>query len=114
MPSNSAVGAYYKGRSKRWLERQGYEVGPLEVTYVVRTKEGPVPIKRDLWGADLMAMRDGDDDVLFVQVKGGGAHNRFDLPAAMRRFSAHRFARPVRKVVHHWTRGARAPEVYEC
>ena len=73
-----AKGNYYRLRTKKWLESLGFLVENLERSQRIQTvdkqtgKEHVLFIKRDIWGADLIA-RDRDH-ILFVQVKTNKAH----------------------------------------
>lgn len=110
MASNAQRGAYWKARSKKWLQAHGYQVADMEVVRIVRTPDGlMVPTKRDQFGADLMGMN--HDEVVFVQVKGGIKAN---VAGARREFEKHIFARGVRRCIHVWKPLAREPQVFEC
>lgn len=111
MPSNSAKGARWKSRSKKYLQGLGYEVGDLELLRVVYTSRGMVPTKKDQYGSDLIAQRADEDGVLFVQVKGGVKVN---VAKAKREFESHQFARTSRREIHVWRPLARAPEIIRC
>jgi hypothetical protein len=112
MRSNAAKGTYYKMRSKRFLEEQGYEVGFMERLMLIHVKDRQtgelrqMPIKQDQFASDLVAIR-ADVGTLFVQVKFG----RDKIAVAVREFFKHPFPSSDQRVVHVWTRGARAPEV---
>src|SRR5438128_12685397 len=69
MPSAVAKGSYWKARTKRWLERQGYRVGFLERMLHIQGKHGLIPVKRDQFGADLLAVRRAR--IVVRQLKGG-------------------------------------------
>src|SRR6185436_8702979 len=64
--SNVARGAYYKGRTRKWLIEMGWQVADLEV---IRYVGAGIPVKRDQFGADLLAV--SAKRLLFVQVKSG-------------------------------------------
>lgn len=111
MPSNAAKGAYYKARAKKWLEARGYQVADLEKVYWIR---GKIPVKRDQFGADLLAV--SADRIAFVQVKGGRqAEGQGQFPDAKREFDRYQFpdAPIVRKVVLAFAPGRRGPRVLE-
>ena len=111
MPSNAKKGAYYKARAKKWLEARGYQVADLERVYWIR---GQIPVKRDQFGADLLAV--SPDRIAFVQVKGGEqARGEGQFPAARREFEAYRFPDSpiVRKLVLAFAPGCRSPRVVE-
>lgn len=65
----AATGAYYKRRTKMWLERHGYVVAYMERVQWIPGKPGArmIPVKRDQFGADLLAMN--REAMALVQVK---------------------------------------------
>jgi len=71
--NNARKGTYYRLRTQKWLESLGYEVAPLERQQrIVRTdkktgKQEVIFIKRDVWGADLVAKN--SEHMVFVQCK---------------------------------------------
>ena len=107
--SNVQRGAYYKSKTRKWLERQGYQVADMEVVRWVGFPKR-IPVKRDQWGSDLVAMR--ADGIVFVQVKGGQSATG-NFPAARRTFAA--FTWPTSPVVCRcviaWLPRAKAPRV---
>lgn len=106
--SNVARGAYYKARTRRWLEKQGYQVGDLEV---VRWVGGPAkrfPVKRDQFGSDLLAV--SGDRLVFCQCKGGKSATG-NFPDAKRLFDSFTFPPGTAKWVVAWTPRAREPRV---
>lgn len=110
MTSNAQKGAYYKNRTKAWLEARGWSVGFLERVMWIPSRdplkpEDRIPIKRDQFGADLLAMK--PDAVAFVQVKFG----RDKVLDAVREFGKFPFPPFVEQWVVVWTKGAHNPEV---
>ena len=71
--NTSRKGNYYRNRTRDWLRSEGYEVEVCEVSYRVFTKSAVVFHKRDLWGADLIAVS-RDDELIVVQVKANRGH----------------------------------------
>jgi len=110
MPNNSARrGAYFKGRTRRWLLRHGYQIAEFEVVRWVGAPGGArFPVKRDQWGADLVAM--DATRIVFVQVKGGTAA-RGNFPDARRKFAAVTWAPGVERWIVAWLPRARDPRV---
>ncbi len=113
MPSTTARGAQAKARTKRWLERQGYEVGVLEVSRIVYTPRGMIAVKHDQWASDLIAQKADEDAVLFIQVQRLERSSR-TRARRQRDFAAHAFARCTRRIIVSWKPFAREPEVIEC
>lgn len=122
MPSNAQRGAYYKGRTKKWLAGMGFQVANLEeVRWIYRFGKPPMPVKRDQFGSDLLAM--SDKEIIFVQVKGGKSAVGGTQPAARRKFAEFRFPHLIhavegktalRRWVVAWAPRSREPRVVEC
>lgn len=120
MPSNAQRGAYYKGRTKKWLVGMGFQVANLEeVRWIYRPGRPPMPVKRDQFGSDLLAM--SAREIIFVQVKSGAIGGTF--PAARRKFTEFVFPHVVgavhgktalRRWVVAWAPRSREPRVVEC
>jgi hypothetical protein len=106
--SNVAKGQYFKQRSKRWFEAQGYVVAFLERVLHVQGKHGLIPVKRDQLGSDLVAV--SEKKILLIQVK-GGASCRSQLAAARAEFAKYPLAPYCENWIVMWLPQARAPEV---
>ena len=125
--SNAARGAYYKKRSKTWLEAQGYITWDMEKRHNIYAMKGGKPVlvhsvMKDQLGADLGAMTMDEDGaglpegsglIVFVQVK-GGATARSGLAAARRKFREFPFPHICKRHIHVWLPRARAPEIIDC
>lgn len=109
-PSNAKRGAYYKARTRRWLEKQGYQVFDMEVVRWIQRGNIRIPVKHDQCGADLGAM--SATELVFVQVKSGNVNGNF--PSARRKFAEFTFPPFVRRCVVAWARRARQPRVVDC
>lgn len=110
MPSNAARGAYYKARTKKWMEQQGYAVAYLEcVRWVYRPGGERIPTKVDQFGSDLLAM--SRDRLIFIQVKCGSP----DRPKTLRKFGEYPFTRSPAILVWLvvWKLRARDPVVFD-
>ena len=113
MASNASRGADGKAQTKRWLQRQGFEVWDMEIIRVVYTPNGMVPIKRDQVGADLAYIN--DLQVVFVQVKKGGSKSTAQLTRdAVAAFAEFRWAKHTKRELYIWRPLARQPEVIAC
>jgi hypothetical protein len=112
--SNAQRGAYYKARTKQWLERLGYQVAAMEIVrWIPRDGEKPIPVKRDQFASDLLAMN--ATEIIFVQVKSGrGATPGGTFPEAREKFEAFTFPLSVQRWIVAWPRGARTPRVVKC
>jgi hypothetical protein len=107
MPSASQKGSYYARRTREWLEKElGFDVVPLERTSrIVKQKASPLPgedpnrvifIKRDIWGADVMAK--DDERLIFIQVKSNEGH----IARGMKELSKGRWPPSVERWVVYW------------
>ena len=102
-------GAYYKARSKRWLVAHQWQVGNLEeVRWIVTSSGARIPVKRDQFGSDLIAMN--AYTVAFIQVKGGRTA-RQGVSAARRKFAEFTFPRASEQWIMLWLPRAREPEI---
>lgn len=111
MRSASSKGTYYKLRTKKWLEAKGYAVAFMErMMWIPAKKPGDrmIPIKRDQFGSDLMAMN--LEEIIFVQVKFGAS----TVAAARHEFAKHVFPPLAQRWVVIWTARAREPEIVDC
>lgn len=108
MTTAAAKGAYYKTRTKRFLEGQGYQVAFLERVLFIHTAKGRVPVKRDQFASDLLAVN--ATEVVFAQVKGGRSR-RDQLAAARRAFAAFVFPPGTAQWIVMWKPRARQPEI---
>lgn len=111
MPSNVAKGAYYKGRTRKWLIARGWQVADLEIVrWVYRPGGSPIPVKRDQFGSDLLAVN--DRHVVFIQVKGGkAAAGSGTFPAAQRIFEQFTFPSGTQCWIVAWAHRARYPRI---
>lgn len=110
MISNAQKGAYYKARSRRWLEADGWTVFEMEVVrWVGRPGGGDrFPIKRDQLASDLGAMR--GNRLAFIQVKGGkAASGRGIFPDAQRAFAQFAFPPWTEQWILAWAPRSREP-----
>ena len=108
MPSAVAKGQYWKAKTKKWLEAQGYAVAFLERMLHIQGANGLVPIKRDQLGADLLAV--SIEKTVRVQVKGGDTW-RSQLAAARQEFLHYPLGPSSEEWIVGWPTRAREPEV---
>lgn len=108
MPSAAAKGQYWKSRTKKFLELAGYQVAFLERVLWIQTKVGRVPVKRDQFASDLLAVN--REEIVFVQVK-GGVSRRSQLAAARNEFGKFAFPSGTKQWIVLWAPRARDPEV---
>lgn len=109
MPSRAALGTYYRGRTREWLEKQGYTVAQLEMLkWVLPPGRRPFAVKKDQLGSDLLAV--SATEVLFVQAKLG----RDNIAAGRKLFREFPCPPGAKQLIAVWERGARAPELIDC
>jgi hypothetical protein len=106
--SAASKGAYWKLRTKRWLEARGYQVAFMERVHWIQTDTGRVPVKKDQLGSDLLAV--SRDRIVFVQVKGGKT-GRSNLAAGRTTFAQFVFPAGTQQWVVMWKPRAREPEI---
>lgn len=113
MNTNAKKGAYFKARSKRYLESKGFVVGDLElVRWIYKDGRPAFATKRDQFASDLLAV--SAKNVIFVQSKGGVSAGGGTFPAARRKFAEYQFPPWVRCWVMAWPPRASVPRIVEC
>ena len=114
LSSNAGRGAYYKARTKKWLEARGYQVGDLElVRWVYPPDRDPFPTKKDQFASDLLAVN--ATEIVFVQVKGGSPKTTGgSFPDAQRKFAAYVFPSFAQCWIVAWPLRSREPRVVKC
>lgn len=110
MSSNAQRGARAKGRTKAYLEARGYQVADLEIVrWIFAGGARRLPVKRDQFGSDLLAV--SSKEVIFVQVKSGASAATGMFPEAQREFRKYRFPPNVRRLIVAWVPRAREPRL---
>src|SRR3990167_6560638 len=110
MPSNAQRGAYWKKRSRRFLEAEGYIVVDLEIVRTVWINGRMIPTKKDQLGADLMGV--SAHGYIWVQVK-GYTLTRPSLAAAKRKFLAYPTPPNTTRCIMLWQLRGRTPEIID-
>ena len=114
--NKSSKGNYYRLRTKKWLEEKGYLVENAEKSQRIVTKDRTTGelkvlfIKKDIWGADLIARN--AESLVFVQVKA----NKGDISKGMKELSRGPWPPSVGRWVAYWPprrRMAEGPEIVE-
>lgn len=108
--NNSKRGAYYKARTRRWLETRGWQVADMEVIRWVNAGAKRFGVKRDQLASDLLAVN--SRTVAFIQVKGGktaGGNGQF--LDAQRKFQACIFPQGTVQAIVAWSPGAKRPRI---
>lgn len=111
MATNVSRGAAAKGRTKKYLLAQGWQVADLEVVRWIFGKGGRIPVKRDQFGSDLLAVN--AEQVAFVQVKSGVTATGGTFPDARREFAKYFFPPGVLRLIIAWPPKARHPRIIE-
>lgn len=110
MARNAQRGAYYKGRTKKWLAARGWQVADMEVVrWIYQPGRQPMPVKRDQFASDLLAMN--ASRIVFVQCKGGEAARGGTFPAARRAFEAFVWPVFVERWIIAWAPRSREPRI---
>lgn len=110
MASNAQRGARYKAKTRAWLKDQGFQVAEMEmVKWINPPGRDRIPVKRDQFGADLIAM--SATELVFVQVKGGDQAHIGNFPDVRRKFAEFTFPPFAQRWVVAWPTRARAPRV---
>lgn len=100
-------GNYYRLKTKKHLEADGYEVVNMEQSQRIWTKKGTIFIKKDIWGADLCAKN--DKEIIFIQVKA----NKGDISKGIKELKKTVWAKFIKLWVVYWQPRAREPEIIE-
>lgn len=106
--NKTAKGNYYRLKTKKFFEADGYEVVNSEVRKAMPIKGRLVWIATDIFASDLIAMN--GEEMIFIQVKA----NRTDVSKAVIAFSKHNFPATVRRVVVWWPPRSSVPEIFNA
>jgi hypothetical protein len=108
MPSKTQKGNYYTLKTRKWFERDGFDVVRCEMRQRIVTGDGRVFFKAfDIWGADLMASK--DNELWAIQVKS----NRNHIADGLKELEKAPWPTTVVRVVVYWEPRAREPEVHD-
>lgn len=116
MANKVKKGNYYRLRTKKYLQGHGFVVENLEKTQRIYQEDKTtgekkvIFVKRDLWGADLIAK--DDEDLIFIQVK----TNRGDISTGIKELMATPWpgSKNILLWVVYWERGSREPEIHDA
>jgi len=104
-------GNYYKYKTKKYFEKQGYNVEYLEKTFRIYSKGKLIPVKTDVFGADVLAMN--KEEIIFMQVKGGKLKTGINIKKAIEEFNKYNYPRLVKRLIIVWREKAREPEIID-
>lgn len=113
MKNRVRKGNYYRLKTKKFYEAEGYSVENLEKTQRIVTRDKDTDemktifIKRDLWGGDLVAAN--RQEMIWIQVKA----NKGDITKGLKELQASPLPDCIKKIVVWWPERAREPEIYE-
>ena len=100
-------GNYYKTKTKKWFEADGYTCEYLEKLQHIFTKGKVIYIKRDLLGADILAVN--DKEFILANV----ISNRGDLAKHIKRFKDYPNPDFIKRLIVYWEVRAKEPEIIE-
>jgi len=103
-------GDYYKAKTKRWFEKQGYWCEYLERVRRVwnEKKKEPIYIKQDIAGADGLAMN--GKEIIFWNSKSGRGVN---ILRAVKKFSEYPYPDFVKRWIIIWKERQKEPRIIE-
>lgn len=103
----------------KFFENEGYSVARIEHNQSIWVKPDPkkgetkghiIYIKTDLWGGDIVAAHQENNEILWIQVKANKKHVSDGLKALI----DSPLPQCVKKIVVHWQPRARQPDIYEA
>jgi len=106
-------GQYYKYKTKQWLEKQGYCADYLEKLQRVFAKGHLLYVKRDLFGADILAFKNNPDELIFIQVKSGEKETGINIKKALNEFLKYPFPSFVKLWIVIWRPRQSEPEIID-
>jgi hypothetical protein len=104
--SRAQKGNYYKLKTKKWFLDKGYACEYLEKMQRIFTKKGIIFIKKDVFGADGVAMN--KDEIIFWNSKFG----RSNISAGIKEFEQFPYPKSVKRWVVVWGLREREPEIH--
>jgi len=100
-------GNYYKVKTKKWFEADGYTVEYLEKLQHIYAKGKVIYIKRDLLGADGLAVND-HEFILWNSIT-----NKGDISKHLKRFKEYPCPTFIKRYLVYWEVRASGPELIE-
>ncbi len=105
-------GTYYKTKTKKWFQKDGFHVEYLEKNQRIFVKGKVIFIKRDVFGADGLAMN--TEKMIFWQCK----LNKKNIAEAIKEFNKFPYPKAcpqkcIERWIVVWTPRAREPEIIE-
>ncbi|HOK41584.1 MAG TPA: hypothetical protein PLD27_11160 [bacterium] len=106
-------GDKYKYKTKKYFEKKGYMVEYLERVQTLKIRNRYIYIKKDIFGADLLAIN--KDELLFIQVKSGKDNTGIKKSEAISELE--KIIMPkckhIKKQLFIWRKFKREPEIIE-
>lgn len=104
-------GNYYKHKTKKFLENQGFCCEYLEKLQRIYSKGQLIWVKHDLFASDLLAM-DGKK-IIFIQVKSGKRTTGINIKKAIENFDKYPFPDFVDRWIVIWYEREKEPEIID-
>ena len=102
-------GNYYKLRSKRWFIDKGYQCDYVEKLQRIYVKGRIIYVKKDLFGADLLAFRREPEEFILAN----SVYNRKNIASHIKVFKEYPFPGFIKLWILVWEFRAREPEIVE-
>lgn len=104
-------GNYYKYKTKKWFEKQGYCCDYLEKLQRVYSNGQLIYVKRDLFASDILAFN--QNEIIFCQVKSGKKDTGINIKKAIEEFSKYPFPKFVKKWIVLWRERQQEPDIID-
>jgi hypothetical protein len=106
------TGNYYKTKTKKWFKEKGYLCEYLERLQRITRENNKgikqtIYIKRDIWGADGMAMN--EEEIIFWNSKKGKAH----LSSGKKEFTKYPYPPYIKRWLIVWEPRVKEPKIIE-
>lgn len=100
-------GNYYKMKTKVWFKKKGYECEYLEKLQRIVNKGKIIYIKKDIWGADGIAMN--NKEIIFWNSKKG----KTNISKGIKEFQKYPYPSHIKRWLIIWEERIREPEIIE-
>lgn len=100
-------GNYYKYKTKKFFEKEGYICEYLERLQRIYKNGKVIYIKKDTFGADIIAMN--ENEICFIQSKLG----KKNIDKGIKEFQKYPYPKFVRRILVVWEKKKREPEIIE-
>lgn len=100
-------GSYYRLKTKKWFIDKGYDCENAEKNQRIFIKGQVIFIKKDIFGADLIAMT--TEEIIFANSVLG----RKNIASHIKEFNKYKYPDFVKRWIVVWEERAREPEIIE-